>query len=212
MAGPDWEIRGDEYTSCNCDWGCPCQFEARPTHGDCKYASFNRIEEGQYGDTDLAGVVFGFVGCFPGAVHEGNGDIQLILDEGASNAQRDAIRRIVYNEDSDELLTHFSVYHAMSSTVHEPVVAPIELEIDIEARTARVRVPGMVSSDGTPIISPADGAEHRASISLPDGWEYKTAEMGSSTTKTTGAVEMDFADAYGQFNVLHSSNKGIVTN
>jgi hypothetical protein len=22
--------------ACNCDWGCPCQFNAKPTHGNCE--------------------------------------------------------------------------------------------------------------------------------------------------------------------------------
>ena len=30
-----WEIKGREFGNCNCDYSCPCQFNALPTHGHC---------------------------------------------------------------------------------------------------------------------------------------------------------------------------------
>ena len=45
MAYIDWEIRGPEITSCNCDWGCPCQFNSLPTHGFCRAAVMLRIDD-----------------------------------------------------------------------------------------------------------------------------------------------------------------------
>ena len=31
-----WEIKGWEFGNCNCNYGCPCQFNALPTHGHCR--------------------------------------------------------------------------------------------------------------------------------------------------------------------------------
>ena len=31
----EWEIKGREFGNCNCSYGCPCQFNALPTHGHC---------------------------------------------------------------------------------------------------------------------------------------------------------------------------------
>ncbi len=31
-----WRIRGSIIGSCNCDWGCPCNFDARPSQGRCE--------------------------------------------------------------------------------------------------------------------------------------------------------------------------------
>ena len=43
MAQIDWRFEAVELLTCNCDWGCPCQFNARPTHGDCRAAgAFSR--------------------------------------------------------------------------------------------------------------------------------------------------------------------------
>ena len=39
-----WHIRGEEVGGCNCAWGCPCQFNALPTHGRCEGIMVIRIE------------------------------------------------------------------------------------------------------------------------------------------------------------------------
>ena len=210
MAEVSWKLKGVEYGNCNCAYGCPCQFNALPTNGNCQYVLFARIDEGHYGDTSLDGLLFAVVGKFPGAVHEGNGTQQLIIEERADDKQREALRRIVYNEDTDELRTHYAIYNAMSTTVLDPVFAPIELEVDMEARTARARVPGLVVSDAQPIRNPVTGDEHRAQIVLPEGFEYTVAEMGSASSKTTGEIPLEFSDTYAQFNELHITESGIV--
>ena len=33
MAYVDWKIKGPKIASCSCDYGCPCEFNGRPTHG-----------------------------------------------------------------------------------------------------------------------------------------------------------------------------------
>ena len=35
MAETKWTIHGREFANCNCTYGCPCQFNALPTHGRC---------------------------------------------------------------------------------------------------------------------------------------------------------------------------------
>jgi hypothetical protein len=42
----DWSIRGPEFVNCNCAYGCPCQFDALPTNGDCRAITSMRIDEG----------------------------------------------------------------------------------------------------------------------------------------------------------------------
>jgi hypothetical protein len=45
---------------------------------------------------------------------------------------------------------------------------------------------------------------------LPNGFEYRIAEIGSGRTKATGAIKLDLASTYAQFAELHLSGKGIV--
>ena len=51
-----WRIAGEEVANCNCAWGCPCQFNALPTYGDCRAAIGYEIEEGHFGDVPLDGL------------------------------------------------------------------------------------------------------------------------------------------------------------
>ena len=59
MAAPSWVLKGIEYGNCNCDYGCPCQFNGRPSSADgsCRYATFTQIDEGRYGDVNLDGTI-----------------------------------------------------------------------------------------------------------------------------------------------------------
>ena len=53
-----WRIAGEEIANCNCAWGCPCQFNALPTTGNCEALVGWQVEEGFYGDTKMVGVRF----------------------------------------------------------------------------------------------------------------------------------------------------------
>ena len=56
MANVDWCIEGLEFGNCNCGYGCPCQFEALPTHGDCREFEVIRIDRGHFGEVRLDGL------------------------------------------------------------------------------------------------------------------------------------------------------------
>ena len=108
------------------------------------------------------------------------------------------------------MATMWWVYSAMSPNKPEPLFKPIEFDVDVESRRGSFRVPGVVETTGEPIRNPVTGAEHRARIDLPHGFEYRIAEMGSASTKATGAVKLDLKNSYAQFAHLHLSNKGVV--
>src|SRR5262249_49273270 len=125
---------------------------------------------------------------WPGAVHEGRGKWQPFLDERADDKQRDALLKIMSGQDTDPMATMFAVYFSTLEKVFDPIVAPIEFEVDGEERKARIRVPGLVEGYGEPIKNPVTGAEHRVRIDIPHGFEYEIAEVGSGTTKTRGNI------------------------
>ena len=62
MTDVRWTIKGKEFVNCNCSYGCPCQFNALPTHGFCQAVGGFQIDEGFHGDTRLDGLKF--VGMF----------------------------------------------------------------------------------------------------------------------------------------------------
>jgi hypothetical protein len=205
-----WEIEGQEIGNCNCDYGCPCQFNALPTDNTCRAFNTLKIDRGYHGDTNLDGVVFAFAIDFPNPIHEGNGTHQVYLDEEASPAQRDAVYRIATGQDTEPMATHFAVYHEMSSNRLEPVVLPISCEIDIENATGRVVAGDIVEVNCEPIRNSVTNEVHRAQIHLPNGFEYTAAEMSSGTTRSTGDIPLELSGSYGQINKYHAGSAGLI--
>ena len=99
MATIEWRVRADEFGSCNCSYGCPCQFNALPTHRFCEGFFGYKISEGHFGDVRLDGLNVALVVHCPGALHEGNCTTQLIIDERADPRQREALMKIMRGED-----------------------------------------------------------------------------------------------------------------
>jgi hypothetical protein len=211
MGMVDWYVEGVAFGNCNCDYGCPCQFESLPTHGHCRGFEVVRIDKGHFGEVSLDGLRVALIYAWPGPIFEGKGEMQAIIDERADAAQRQALVTILHGGETRDAATHWWVFHAMSSTVHEPVFKTIEFEVDIEQRRARVVIPGVLESSGRPIRSPATGDEHRVRIDIPNGIEFELAEIGSATTKASGPIPLDLDDTYGQFSVLRHSGAGVVS-
>ena len=86
----------------------------------------------------------------------------------------------------------------------------IELDLDIDGRKGRIVVKDYVETIGEPIRNKVTGAEARAQIVLPDGFEYAVADIGSASSKTQGPVKMETKNTYGQFARLHLNNHGVV--
>lgn len=210
MSLTDWYVEGTEFSNCNCDYNCPCQFELLPTYGDCRAFEVLHIDSGHFGDVKLDGLNIAALYAWPGPVFEGKGEMQAIVDERADAHQREALLKILYGEETEEGATHWWVFHAMSDTVYEPLFKPIEYDVDYEARIAHVKIPDILESVGRPLKSPATGEEHRVRIDIPDGIEFEIAEIGSATTQATAAINLDLKDSYGQFNRLRHSGSGVV--
>jgi hypothetical protein len=205
-----WEIRGRELVNCNCAYGCPCQFNALPTHGFCEAVGAFAVDEGYYGDVRLDGLVVAIAVTWPGPIHEGKGRCQPIVDAKADIRQREALLRIISGQDTDPFATFFAVFATTFEQVLEPIFAAIEFDVDVDARKGRVRAGDVLEIRGEPIKNPVTGAEHRARIDLPAGFEYEVAEVGSATGRATGAIAIDLTDSYAQFAHLHLNNHGLV--
>jgi hypothetical protein len=210
MAQVDWMIEGVEFNNCNCDYGCPCQFESLPDKGNCQGFEVVRIDRGHFGDVRLDGLCAALIYAWPGPIFEGKGQMQTVIDERATEAQREALKTVLHGGETAEGATHWWVYAAMSDTHHPPLYKPISFEVDVEARTAKVAIPGLLISEGRPIRSPATGQDHRVRIDIPNGIEFEQAEIGSASTTTSGAIAMTLKDCYGQFNRLRHSGGGVV--
>jgi hypothetical protein len=97
MATASWQVGGQYYETCSCDFVCPCilgQMAVRPSKGSCTFAMAMHIERGQYGSVSLNDLGFIILGLTPEAMGNGNWSVGLIIDERATTEQRDAITAI----------------------------------------------------------------------------------------------------------------------
>ncbi|OAJ52546.1 hypothetical protein A6V36_14170 [Paraburkholderia ginsengiterrae] len=205
-----WEIEGTELMTCNCSYGCPCQFNALPTHGFCEAMGAISIGSGYYGDVRLDGVKIAVVFQWPGPVHEGKGKCQPIVDERAGPEQREAILKIMTGQDTEPFATMFAVYASTLEQAFDPIFTKIDFDVDVDARRGRIHVEGVFDAVGEPIRNPVTGDEHRVRIDLPHGFEYELAEIGSGTSRSQGNIALDLKGTYAQFARLHLNNKGLV--
>jgi hypothetical protein len=210
MADTQWTLHGREFANCNCSYGCPCQFNGLPTHGNCWAVVGIQIDSGRHGDVDLSGLKIAGIFKYPGAIHMGNGEAQPIVDRRANDAQRNALLRIMSGQDTKPGATMFQVFFSMLSKVYDPVFAEIDFTVDIERRQARLKVDGYIDQRGEPLVNPVTGAEHRIRIEPVGGFEFKKAEIGRGWTKASGPITYELSDSYGQFAELHLCQDGII--
>ena len=202
-----WRIAGEEVASCNCAWGCPCQFNALPTHGRCEGVGVWQIREGHFGTTQLDGVRFAQILWWPGPIHEGNGTRRLLIDEQATPDQRTALMALASGTQGGAF---FEIFAAVCPNVVDPVFVPITFQSDRERRQALLRIPGVVELRTEPIKNPVTGEEHRARIVLPNGFEYKEAEMGNAVllrAQSGTPLVFEHANTYAHLNAFDWSNE-----
>jgi hypothetical protein len=97
MGAAAWQVQGQYYENCNCEFVCPCvpgQMMVKPTEGSCIFAMAFQIERGRFGEIPLDGLGFVVVGVTPEEMAKGNWSVGVVVDERASAEQRDAITGI----------------------------------------------------------------------------------------------------------------------
>ncbi len=204
----EWEIQGAWFKNCNCDPGCPCDFNQRPTQGFCEGLVAMRVDKGHFGDVDMAGVTWGGVVHWPGALHEGNGAVQPFVNEGTSDAQRDALFQILSGQHGDTLMEVFSV---ICPTVHEPIVAPIEFEFDLDSRSGRMRVGDVVETEVETLRGINPPEPYRIVVTIPNGMEYTGPNENAETALakrivSRGAIEFDIRDKHSSMSYVRHGN------
>ena len=76
-----YHLKGVLLGACNCDWGCPCNFEAPPSQGSCEGGYLWHLQEGVYGHVRLDGLNFAVYAHSPGPLHLGNVTSLYLVEE-----------------------------------------------------------------------------------------------------------------------------------
>jgi len=196
-AVPRWTMTGQILGACNCDWGCPCNFDAPPTYGHCDGVYALVIEEGRYGETALDGVAFLFGGHSPQAIHLGGGEDWVIVDDRATEEQRTAIVTLWRGEGTG---SPFEEFASVMDVRGEPMTGRIEVHLDGIRSTVQVRGGADIDLALEPIANPVTGEPEELYLDKPSGFTSLRSELGNSAVGDVraGGMTWDLAGRYAE--------------
>lgn len=204
-----WRMKGKWLKNCSCAAGCPCDFNARPTNGKCEGMVGMKIDEGHFDDVNLKGLSWAVVYHWPGPLHEGNGTIQPVIDQKANERQRNALLTILSGKEQQPG-TFFQIVSMIVTQILPPQFLPIDWQFDLKKRTARCAVAGIFETASQPIKNPVTGAEHRIQVVMPEGFEYKEAEVASASVKGVGELKFDWSNSHSSMALVEHTPKGVL--
>ncbi len=192
MNAQHWQIDGHYIESCNCDYLCPCIYtnpQGPATNDNCVALMAYRIDSGNFGVTGLDGLKFAFIIRSGRVMADGNWVFAGIIDETASDDQRQALESIVGGRAGG---IPGLIHDGLVGDYRGTTVKPIEFTQD--GLKATVHIPGIMSyeiegvasrtGNGQPIY--LDNTSHPANSRL--------ALARSTRTRVTAfGVELDMA-------------------
>lgn len=170
----EWEIRGTVLVGCNCDYGCPCNFNAPPSSGDCEGGWVWHIEQGTYEGVDLSGLTLGVFADWPGAIHEGGGKAVAFYDERADERQAEALEALLGGGEGGPWGIFINTYE-LSGVQATPV------EVEIDGERSRYKIGELAELQMEPIKNPVTGDEIRSGVLLPKGLVFNEGWCASSS-------------------------------
>ena len=202
-----WTMKGSIFGSCNCDWGCPCNFDVAPSYGDCNGVYVFSVSDGRYGEEPLDGLNFAWGAHSPGPLHEGNVKAVLLVDDRATPAQRDALESL-WRSGSAGL--PFDILNSVTSTWLDTVYAPFNVEIagiDSKVKIAGGEIYDLAQSR---VKNPVTGDEEELYLDKPTGFTSKRSELGMSTVAkfSCDGLSFDSSGKYAEFGNFEYAGPG----
>lgn len=187
----NWRLTGTVLVACNCDWGCPCNFNARPTTGKCEGGWTWHVDAGNVDGVTLDGLNFSVYVNWPGAIHEGNGVALILIDDRSTDEQRQAIARLVEGKSGGP----WGILGWTWPTIHGPFPASYDFVVD--GVNTRLRCGDYVVAECAPIRNPVSGAEVHPGVVLPEGLIMKKGDVGMTTSfRVSNGIEYDHSGKY----------------
>lgn len=188
-----WRLDGNVLIACNCDFGCPCNFNARPSRGHCEGGWIWVIERGLVDDVRLDGLGVALFADWPGAIHEGGGRAACYIDERADDPQRSALTRVVRGE----LGGPWGIF---SKTYALEGPEPARFDVTLAAHGSRASIGDVAELQMKAIRNPVTQAEVHPEVVLPQGLVVKRGGMAASAVfRVQGGVQYDHSGQYAAF-------------
>jgi len=187
----EWSLQGNVLIACNCDWGCPCNFNALPSKGHCEGGWTWHVDRGAIDGLAVDDLAFSVYCKWPGAIHHGHGEAVIFIDDRANDRQLDAIGALVTGKFGGPWGTLAWTW----PTIHGP--KPAKFEIAIDGLHSRLRVGDALEIEATPITNPVSGIEAHPSVVLPQGIVVKRGDLcATSTFRLNDGIAFDHSGQY----------------
>jgi hypothetical protein len=188
-----WRLNGDVLIACNCDWGCPCNFNARPTHGKCEGGWLWMVEQGEVDGVRVDGRGIALYADWPGAIHEGGGRAVCYIDDRTDDAQRAALTRVLRGEVGGPWGVFINTYDLTGPE-------PARFDVQLADYGSRVAIGNTVQLEMQTIRNPVTQAEAHPEMVLPEGLVVKHARLAASKLfRVRDRVEYDHSGRYAAF-------------
>jgi hypothetical protein len=185
-----WRLDGTLMVACNCDFGCPCNVNGRPTSGKCEGGWTWHIESGHFGETPLEGLNFSIFADWPAAIHEGGGRAVAYVDERADASQQAAVTELAHGRAGGPWGVFITTYELAG-----PYRAPYEVEV--ADGHSRYRIGEVAELEIKPIRNPVTGNEVHPRLLLPEGLLVRDLGLFASERFTVkGSVGYDHSGRY----------------
>ncbi|HUS23146.1 MAG TPA: DUF1326 domain-containing protein [Aeromicrobium sp.] len=91
-----YQLAGTYVAHCDCRQVCPCAVDGPPTgrDGQCHGLLVHNVTDGSLDDLDLSGVRVALAYFAPANISAGNLRVGIVVDNGATDEQADALARI----------------------------------------------------------------------------------------------------------------------
>lgn len=188
-----WNAAGNVLIACNCDWGCPCNFNALPSHGHCEGGWIWIIETGHVDHVRLDNLGIALFAKWPGAIHDGGGHAVSYVDERATEEQRSALAILLRGELGGPWGLFIKTY---------ALAAPETARFDVRlaGHGTQARIGEAVSLELEAIRNPVTQAEVHPEVVLPEGLIVKRGSMAASKVfRVGGALDFDHSGQHAAF-------------
>lgn len=188
---PKWHMKCDYVETCNCDYGCPCNFSGFPTYGFCRALTLYHIREGSYGGERLDNLDLIYAASWPKAIHEGNGTMQLFISNQATAAQRNALVEIFSGRAKGE--GAFAIFATTIKYFLEPQF--VEIKAKVDGKKSSFSVPGVIDVQVESFKNPVTGDEQDTKIQIPNGFIFKLADAAKTSVMKILTRNLNFDDS-----------------
>jgi hypothetical protein len=147
-AGAVYSLEGTLLEVCSCNVLCPCWIGEDPDGGACFSVNAYHVDRGQVTGVDVSGRSVVLVNRIPGNVLAGNWEVVLLVDDGATAEQREALVAAITGRLGGPLGDLANLYGTIRA------VESVPISHQVNDGTGTLRIPGVLDAELEPYRGP----------------------------------------------------------